>query len=480
MIKKLIIIMLTARIVSAAQPQAEILDQLNCDRNVRARPASPPASFSENDKAKFVANLYRALSQQSEASIVEILKKITIDDVISIRPLGHDNENIMHLAARSGKQELIHLIQRFCGPHCKKMMEAQNNNGETPADILSLMGAEAPAAPEASAAAAASPASLPSAPVVTAPRMTPRVPQNELERDLMIELFRNIANNRREEVDSTLESCKLCRFDTTKISSQRDDGNSPLHYAVMQNSDHAFRALLRHYSTSALDLLTAENRKGKTVYNLISGLDDKENLFQAILDHYQSELQKTDSRHDRPRSPHLRPAAAAAASFPIVSASRASASSSAAPVVALAGSSTSAARRPVGPPASPASAAATSSIPYAAVDPSSSLSMPSRPALPADARRPVAASTGHAVASLSSAPSSLSSSSSSSSDFKISFTKHWNAFLSSRYSRVGGVALICVVGYFVDKYYKSRKDKPQRKTTTGFPQREPVLHDPLF
>ena len=61
-------------------------------------------------------------------------------------------------------------------------------------------------------------------------------------------------------------------------------------------------------------------------------------------------------------------------------------------------------------------------------------------------------------------------------DFKKFLTKQWNNFLSSWYSKAGGVALICVVGYFADEYYKSRESKlQQKKGADGFHQKNPRI-----
>ena len=138
--QKVIVFILSTRILSAA----EVMVQLNLERTSSFLP-----SLAVNGQVPLrVSLLYSAVSRGEEALVQDMLKNVTIDEV---RGLSLPNfENIMHLAARSGRPAIINHIRNFFGPdrysgiYFEAMMKSKNDLGETPDSILSQLSVTCP------------------------------------------------------------------------------------------------------------------------------------------------------------------------------------------------------------------------------------------------------------------------------------------------------------------------------------------------
>ena len=121
MVKKLIVLLLSVRVICASQL---------IDLEIQGKKATPAAASSVEDQ---VICLLSALRRGAKAEVEDILRSVTIADLRGVEL--PNRENIMHLAAHNGNRAIIDLLRNK--PGYAQMMDKKNKNGETPCDILS-------------------------------------------------------------------------------------------------------------------------------------------------------------------------------------------------------------------------------------------------------------------------------------------------------------------------------------------------------
>ena len=377
MIKKVIILVLSVRLVGAAEPPLGALHEIMRSPDGASDQSESSQSSTSNLTAasKDVQMLFYLFKDPSEFLIATYLKKVSLGEVLGVRL--ENGDTIMHVVMRCKSESIRKLfldLKEFA-----PLMEVQNNLGATPRDIddqrLSSTGSLHNTASIADSAGGASARGL-----HVSDAQCERIARtrNKLGRAL----FTAILNNDVTMISEVLKECKQNNLNTALI--RNSDKDSVLHWAAICDAPDAFSLLLPDHA----HLLTEQNARGQTVYYLMN-LSSKSGELMKREREYR-ELQRVGERQMQAEDLHSPSGAALLAT----SASSHSSSSSA--------------------------HHATSSF-------SGNSSV-------------VQGSTSTSSTSTTSTTAIIASTSSSSGgrDFKKYLTKQWNNFLSSWYSKAGG------------------------------------------
>ena len=224
MVKHIIILGLSVRVLSAFEP----LDQAIQGNQAPRRESSPAASSSAEEQVKL---LHAALRRGAKAEVENILRRVTIADVRKVElPNG---ENIMHLAARNENRTIFDLLRSK--QEYAPMMDEKNNNGETPREVLYPRGDFSPTF------AADQPSDVRTTSTSHAIGLALFIGREEKER--IVGSFRAAIDK-----DDTADlQVILSECDLKKIDSRNLCDFSPLHYAISQEKVNTFCILFSKY-----------------------------------------------------------------------------------------------------------------------------------------------------------------------------------------------------------------------------------------
>ena len=244
MIKKISMLLLAARVISAAEPL--VLGEEHLDDQLAGTRILDPLLLAKERERMRVTHLQRSVIDGRNSIVKKLLSQITIEEVRAVPFPG--GENIMHFAVKNGDPDLIDLLLRSDAGY-QQMMDERNHRNETPTDILPQLSVTSQLPSVADAAVELS------APTASVSAFAASAVEGYL--DLL--LSRAIMADNVDAVTAALHRY-VKSIDPLKIV-LGPTGNSPLHLAILHGAEKVFVHLLE--LEQELNL-AKENSGGKT------------------------------------------------------------------------------------------------------------------------------------------------------------------------------------------------------------------------